>query len=329
MKVLFIGGTGIISSACSQLALDRGMELYLLNRGQSIRAVPAGAQVLHADIHDTRSVHQALKDRKFDTVVDWVAYTPDQVKTDIELFRGRTDQYVFISSASAYQKPLAGLPITESTILANPYWEYSRNKIACEELLVKTYREEQFPITIVRPSHTYDPSTLPMHGGWTVIERMLKGKPVIVHGDGTSLWTLTHHKDFAKGFVGLLGNPHTIGEAYHITSDESITWNQIHELLAHAAGVSAKIIHIPSDRISQYDADWGAGLLGDKAFSVIFDNRKIKRLVPDFSATIPFAQGAREIITWYGADPARRKVDAAVDQLFDRIITDYEKSAPR
>ena len=329
MKVLFIGGTGIISSACSQLALERGIELYLLNRGQSTRPIPAGAHVLHADIRDPQSVVKALGGHKFDSVVDWVAYTPQHVENDLELFRERTDQYVFISSASAYQKPIAGLPITESTVLANPFWEYSRNKIACEDLLVHAYRMQQFPMTIVRPSHTYDPTTLPMHGRWTVIERMLRGKKVIVHGDGTSLWTLTHHKDFAKGFLDLLGNPHTIGEAYHITSDESITWNQVFELLAHAAGVEAHIVHIPSERINLYDPDWGASLLGDKAFSVIFDNSKIKRLVPDFCAAIPFAQGAKEIIAWFMADPARRAVDPVFDKMIDRIIDDYEKSAPR
>ncbi len=329
MKVLFIGGTGIISSACSQLALDRDIELYLLNRGQSFRPTPAGAQVIYADIRNPESARSALQGMEFDAVVDWIAFVPDQVKIDLDLFRDRTGQYIFISSASAYQKPLSGLPITESTVLANPWWEYSRNKIACEELLVHTYREEQYPITIVRPSHTYDASLLPMEGGWTVVNRMLHGKPVIVHGDGTSLWTLTHNRDFAKGFIGLLGNSHAIGETVHITSDESLTWNQIFELTARAAGVKANIVHIPSDRIAEYDPAWGAGLLGDKAYSVIFDNSKIKRLVPDFCATIPFAQGVREIINWYQANPARQKVDTVFDQLCDRIISDYQSSSPK
>lgn len=329
MKVLFIGGTGIISSACSQLALDRNMELYLLNRGQSFRPTPAGARVINADIRDPESARNALKGMEFDAVVDWIAFVPEQVQADLDLFKGRTGQYVFISSASAYQKPLSGLPITESTPLANPYWQYSRNKIACEELLVHAYREEQTPFTIVRPSHTYDASLLPMEGGWTVVQRMLQGKPVIVHGDGTSLWTLTHNRDFAKGFVGLLGNNHAIGEAVQITSDESLTWNQIFELTARAVGVKANIVHIPSERIAEYDADWGAGLLGDKAYSVIFDNSKIKRLVPDYCASIPFAQGIREIIAWYQADVARQKVDATFDQLSDRIIDDYLKSSPK
>jgi nucleoside-diphosphate-sugar epimerase len=329
MKVLFVGGTGIISSACSQLALDRGLDLYLLNRGQSSRPIPAGAQVLHGDIRDPESVKKVLENRHFDSVVDWITFTPEQAETDIQLFKGHTDQFIFISSASVYQKPLAALPITESTVLENPFWEYSRNKIACEERLVHAYRQEQFPITIVRPSHTYDKTLLPMEGGWTIMDRMIKGKPVIVHGDGTSLWTLTHHRDFAKGFVGLLGNPHAIGEAVQITSDESLTWNQIFTYCAKAVGVTPKIVHIPSDRIAQYDPAWGAGLLGDKAYTVIFDNTKIKRLVPDYCATIPFARGVVEIMDWYMADESRRKVNPVLDQLCDRIISDYQSSAPK
>jgi nucleoside-diphosphate-sugar epimerase len=320
MKILFIGGTGIISSACSELALNRGLDLFLLNRGQSSRPIPEGAKVLRGDIRNPESVRSALGSQHFDAVVNWVTFTPDQLEIDLELFKDRTDQYIFISSASAYQKPLAGLPITESTVLENPFWEYSRNKIACEERLLKAYRQEHFPITIVRPSHTYDKTSLPMHGGWTTMDRMLQGKPVIVHGDGTSLWTLTHHRDFAKGFVGLLGNPHTLGEAVHITSDESITWNQIFEYLARPLGVTPHIVHIASDRIARYDPDWGAGLLGDKAYSVIFDNSKIKRLVPDFCATIPFARGAVEIVNWYQADASRRKIDPSINQLYDRMI---------
>lgn len=328
MKVLFIGGTGIISSACSQLALDRGIDLYLLNRGKTSRPIPNGAQVLLGDIREPATVQKAIGSQHFDTIVNWIAFTPDHIETDLHLFKERTDQYVFISSASAYQKPLAALPITESTVLENPFWEYSRNKIACEERLLQAYRQEKFPITIVRPSHTYDKTLLPMQGGWTVVERMLKGKKVIVHGDGTSLWTLTHHRDFAKGFVGLLGNPHAIGEAFHITSDESVTWNQIFEIVAKAAGATPHLVHIASERIAQYDPEWGAGLLGDKAYSVIFDNSKIKRLVPDFCATTPFARGAVEIVNYYLEDASRRKVDAAYDTLCDRIIADYENSAP-
>ena len=262
MKVLFIGGTGRISSACSRLAVERGIDLYLLNRGQTSRPIPDNVHILHGDIRDPASANSALDGHSFDTVVNWIAFTPEHVETDLALFRERTQQYIFISSASAYQKPLSALPITESTPLANPYWEYSRNKIACEELLMRAYREEGFPFTIVRPSHTYDRTMLPFSGDFTVIDRMRKGKKVIVHGDGTSLWVLTHHADFAKGFVALLGNNHAIGDAFHITSDELLTWNQIHEICARAAGTEADIVHIPSDLIAAYDPNWGAGLTG-------------------------------------------------------------------
>ena len=329
MKVLFIGGTGIISSACSRLALERGIDLYLLNRGQSSRPLPDGARVLHGDIHDPASARAALGDLHFDAVVDWIVFTPEQLEADLELFRGRTGQYVFISSASAYQTPPVALPVTEGTLLDNPYWQYSRNKIACEERLVRAYREEKFPITIVRPSHTYDERLLPFQGGWTVIERMLEGRPVIVHGDGTSLWTMTHNTDFAKGFVPLLGNPQAMGNAFQITSDESLTWNQIFEIFGQAAGVKPRLVHVPSDLIAAYDAEWGAGLLGDKAHSMVFDNTRIKRLVPDFACTVPFARGAEEIIAWYMADPARRTVDPAFDALCDRIIDAVQGAYPQ
>ncbi|MEJ2749414.1 MAG: SDR family oxidoreductase [Anaerolineae bacterium] len=329
MKVLFIGGTGIISSACSQLAVERGIDLYLLNRGQSARPVPVGAKVLTADINHLDAVQAALADHTFDAVVDWIAFVPEQIERDINLFRGRTGQYVFISSASAYQTPPASLPITESTMLDNPAWEYSRNKIACEERLVRAYRDEKFPMTIVRPSHTYDRTLLPFTGRYTVINRMRQGRKVIVHGDGTSLWTLTHHADFAKAFVSLLGHPRAIGDVFHITSDEWLSWNQIFAIMAHAAGVDApQLVHIPSDFIAAFNPDWGAGLLGDKMHSMIFDNSKIKRLVPDFAATIPFVQGAAEIMAWYDADPARQTVDEALDRQMDQIIAAYEAAWP-
>ena len=329
MKVLFIGGTGIISSASSKLAIDKGIDLYLLNRGQSFRPVPAGAKVLNGDIRDPKSARAALGNHNFDAVVNWVNFTADQIESDLELFRGRTGQYVFISSASAYQTPVSTLPITESTLLDNPYWLYSRNKIACEERLVRAFREEKFPYTIVRPSHTYDCTLLPMEGGWTTVDRMLRGEKVIVHGDGTSLWTMTHHADFAKGFVGLLGNRHAIGDAIQITSDEWLTWNQIFEWIGEAAGVKPDMVHIPSDLIAAYDPEWGDGLFGDKMHSSVFDNSKIKKLVPDFSATIPFSMGVREVIAWYRADPMRQKIDAAFNQTCDRILTAYQSAWPK
>ena len=330
MKVLFIGGTGIISSACSQLAIERGIDLYLLNRGSTTkRPVPEGAKILHGDIRDMQSASAALQGMSFDAVVDWVAFTTQHIQTDLDLFRGRAGQFVFISSASAYQTPPGSLPVTESTLLDNPFWQYSRNKIACEEMLVRAYRGERFPATIVRPSHTYDKTLLPFDGGYTVVDRMRKGKKVVVHGDGTSLWTLTHHTDFAVAFVGLLGHPAAVGESYQITSDEWLSWNQIYEITARAAGTEARMAHIPSELINAYDPDWGAGLLGDKAHSMIFDNTKIKRLVPEYKARIPYVQGAAEIMAWYDADPARRTVDEGMDRLMDELIARYESIWPK
>ncbi len=328
MKVLFIGGTGVISSACSQLAVERGMELYLLNRGQTSRPIPEGARVLRGDIRDSESARNALGDSEFDVVVNWIAFTPEHVEADIELFQGRTGQYIFISSASVYQTPPARLPVIESTPLDNPFWDYSRAKIACEEWLVRAYRDERFPMTIVRPSHTYDRTKLPVFGGYTVIDRMRKGKKVIVHGDGTSLWVLTHHTDFAKGFVGLLGNNHAIGEVFQITSDEVLTWNQIFDTLARAAGAKMQVVHVPSDFIAAFDPEWGAGLLGDKSHSMIFDNSKIKSTVPDFAATIPYSWGAEEQIVWYEGDPQRQVIDDKLDRLMDEIIEAYESAWP-
>lgn len=328
MKALFIGGTGNISSACSQLALERGVELYLLNRGQSLRPLPEGARVLNADIRDPNAVREALGSMRFDVVADFIAFTPQHIETDLQLFRGRTGQYFFISSASAYQTPPATLPVTEAAILDNPVWQYSRDKAACEERLLRAYREEKFPFTVVRPSHTYSAVYVPVHGNWTTIDRMLRGLPVIVHGDGTSLWTLTHSSDFAKGFVGLMGNSHAIGEVYHITSDEWLTWNQIHEILASAAGVQPELVHVPSDLIAVYDPIWGESLLGDKAHSFILDNSKIKRVVPDFMCTTPFSRGAEEIIAWHRANPARQQVDENFNAICERILRAYAKAWP-
>jgi len=322
LRVLFIGGSGVISSACSRVAVDSGIELSVLNRGRStVRPLPPGVNRLRADIREPASVRDEIRDRDFDAVVDWVAFTPEHVRTDIELFRGRTGQYVFISSASAYQTPPARMPVTESTPLRNPYWQYSRDKIACEDALVAAYRAEGFPATIVRPSHTYDMTLVPFDGGWTVLGRMLAGKPVIVHGDGTSLWTLTHHDDFARAFVPLLGHPRTRGEAIHITSDDVLTWNQIAETLAAVLGVTARLVHVPSDAIAAADPEWGAGLLGDKAHSMVFDNAKLRGIVPGWRAVIPFEQGARQIAEWYLAEPARQVTDQALDAVMDKLAT--------
>ncbi|HET7477708.1 MAG TPA: NAD-dependent epimerase/dehydratase family protein [Dermatophilaceae bacterium] len=321
MRVLFVGGSGIISSACADLAVRRGMDLTVLNRGEStLRPLPAGVTVLRGDIYDRDSARAALGSLEFDAVVDWVAFGAEDVRRDIELFAGRTGQFVFISSASAYQTPPSRLPVTESTPLRNPHWEYSRNKIAAEDVLVAAYRERAFPATIVRPSHTYDRTSVPFDGGWTVPARMLAGREVVVHGDGTSLWTLTHHTDFARGFVPLLGNPRTLGEAFHITGDDVLTWDRIAWCLAGALGVEPRIVHVPSDAVAALDPGWGAGLLGDKAHSMVFDTAKIRSVAPDFATTVRFEEGAREIAAWHLADPGRQRVDDRLDAVMDRLV---------
>jgi nucleoside-diphosphate-sugar epimerase len=325
-RVLFIGGTGVISAACAWQAVEAGFDLSVMNRGTtSVRPVPPGVRVLVADVRDQQSVREVLGDREFDVVVDYIAFTPDQVRADLGLLRGRVGQYVFISSASAYQTPPARLPILESTPLRNPYWQYSRDKIACEDLLVRAYREEGFPVTIVRPSHTYDRTLVPFEGGWTVIDRMRRGAAIVVHGDGTSPWTLTHHTDFARAFTGLLGEPRAIGDSFHITSDEALTWNQIARMLSEAAGAGAapRIVHVPSEAVAAVDPDWGASLLGDKAHALVFDNSKIKSLVPGWAATVPFWRGAREIIEWHDADTGRCHVDSRLDAAMDRLVEVY------
>jgi nucleoside-diphosphate-sugar epimerase len=320
LSILFIGGTGIISSACAARAVEAGHDLTVLNRGRTpLRPLPEGARPLRADIRDPEAVRSALAGREYDVVVDFVAYTPEHVRTDVDLFAGRVGQYVFISSASAYQKPPARLPIVESTPLRNPYWAYSRDKIACEDVLVAAYRDSGFPVTIVRPSHTYDRTSVPLTGGWTAVDRMRRGLPVVVHGDGTSLWTLTHHTDFAKAFVGLLGRPQAIGDSFHITSDEVLTWNQIYAAMAAAAGVEPRLVHVASETIAAAEPRLAGPLLGDKAHSVIFDNTKVKALVPDYVATVPFSQGAQEIVEWYDAHPEHQVVDERTDALFDKL----------
>jgi len=327
LRVLFIGGSGVISSACAREAVAAEIDLYVLNRGQSTaRPLPAGVTQLRADVRNPASVRDVIGDLAFDSVVDWVAFTTEHVRSDIDLFRGRTGQYVFISSASAYQTPPSRLPVTESTPLRNPFWQYSRDKIACEDLLVAEYRATGFPATIVRPSHTYDQTLVPFGGKWTTLGRMLAGKPVIVHGDGTSLWTMTHNSDFARGFVPLLGHPRTLGEAFQITSDDVLTWDQIAHALAAALGVTARLVHVPSDVIAAADPDWGASLLGDKAHSMVFDNSKLRSVVPGWRAVVPFERGAREIAAWYLADPKRQLADEKLDALMDKLAADYAVS---
>lgn len=324
MKVLFIGGTGNISSACSELAISRGIELYHLNRGKSagIRNV-TGMKTIISDIRNFEETQQALQGYSFDVVVDFIAFVPEHIQNDINLFTGKTNQFVFISSASAYQTPPEKLPVTEETPLENPYWDYSRNKIACEDLLREAYKKNGFPYTIVRPSHTYDKTVFPVVGGYTVLHRMVQGLPVILHGDGTSIWTLTHHTDFAVGLVGLLGKAEAINEAYHITSDEWLTWNGIYSILAKELHVTPQIVHIPSEVIAKYNQTIGDGLLGDKAHSMIFDNSKIRKLVPDFNPTISFQQGATEIVKWYNENVHQQAPDEAITDFMDKIIREF------
>ena len=324
MKVLFIGGTGIISSACSELAISRGIDLYHLNRGETSSLRPiSGVKTLHADIRNFAETQAALGDHHFDVVVNWIAFTTEHVQFDIDMFTGRTKQYIHISTAALYETPPRKLPIREDTPLGNPYWEYARKKITAEDLLRKTYQERGFPYTIVRPSHTYDKTLIPLQGGITTLMRLKQGLPVVSHGDGASIWTLTHHKDFAIGLVGLLGKLEAINEAYHITSDEWLSWDNIFHYMASALGVEPKLVHIPSEIIARYDPVFAEGLLGDKSHSMIFDNSKIKALVPDFSAEIPFEEGAKEIVAWYEADPQRQKVDPHLNTLFNMMIEDY------
>jgi len=336
MKLLFIAGTGLISSACSNLAVERGHELFLLNRSISRKyPAPKEAVILQADVHADLSVlSQVVADYRFDAVVDFLAFTPEDIHRDIALFKDRTGQFVFISSASAYQKPPRSYIINEQTPLENPFWEYSKGKIACEELLMKVYREDGFPVTIVRPSLTYGPSQIPLAGAswqhpYTVVDRIKRARKVIVPGDGTSLWVLTWNADFALGFLGLLGNEQAIGEAFHITSDEVLTWDQIFLGLYDAMGIEPNIIHIPSDLIAAYDPDSRGSLVGDKSNSVVFDNSKIKRFVPDFSCVVTWAEGIRRTLAWFDEDESRRTIDNEMNNSWDRIIAAYETGLPK
>ncbi len=325
MKALFIGGTGIISTAVSRQAVADGIDLYLLNRGLRPADLP-GVHRLIADVHKVEDVRAVLAEQRFDVVVDWIAYTPQDIRRDLSLFQGRIGQFVFISSASAYQKPPEQYIITESTPLSNPYWQYSRDKIACEEMLMRAYQDDGFPVTIVRPSLTYD-NLLPVAiGGWgsyTLADRIKAGRPIIIHGDGSSLWVVTHSEDFARGFLPLLGNSQAIGQAYHITSDEVLTWNEIYLTIAEALGVEAKVVHIPSEFIVRVAPELTGSLLGDKTWSVVFDNSKIKRIAPEYQAVIPLREGVRRALAWFDADASRRGVDDAVNAQMDRILAAY------
>jgi len=338
MKVLFIGGTGNISTAVSQLALSQGIDLYHLNRGKAEKEKLDGVKTLIADINQLNEVKLALHGHTWDVVVNWIAFVPEQIQRDFELFRGKTRQYIFISSASAYQKPLLHAKVDESTPLKNPYWLYSRNKIACEDLLNKLYRENDFPMTIVRPSHTYRnfvPSCFDSDHHYTLINRMLKGKPIVVPGTGLSRWTLTHADDFAKGFVGLMNHSAAIGHAFHITSDEKLTWDQIYNEIGAAVNCKPNLVHIPADILykltlkfngdQQKVEDIRGGLEGDKLTNVVFDNTKIKTFVPGFVATIPFHEGIRRSVKWFDENADRKIINEQSDAYMDWICKEWAK----
>ncbi len=331
LKVLFIGGTGNISSAVSSYCVNKGVDLYLLNRGNRKNNLD-GAKLLTADVNDPLQMTNVLQNHYWDVVVDWIAFEEKDINRDYELFRDKTKQYIFISSASCYQKPLSHPVVNESTPLANPYWQYSRNKIACELKLNSLYRENGFPITIVRPSLTYN-TVIPVPiGGWTeytIVDRIKKEKKIIVHGDGTSLWTITHADDFAVGIAGLFGHQQAIGNSFHITSDEILTWNQIYNALAIAVGAEANIVHIPSDLLGLYKEELIGSLVGDKAVSVIFDNSKIKKFVPEYKAVIPFSKGIRRTLDWFEAEPERMIIKQETNDFMDKVISNYEACFPK
>ncbi|MCX7772129.1 MAG: SDR family oxidoreductase [Clostridia bacterium] len=329
MKALFIGGTGVISTAVSRLALEMGIELYLFNRNTRTGFTPEGARLIQGDIRNEAEAKEILKDYFFDVVVDWIAFDTTNVGVDLRLFKGKTKQYMFISSASAYQKPLENFRITEETPMVNPYWEYSRNKIACEDLLFSEYRQNGFPVTIIRPSHTYGVTSIPCiynsrKSTWSIVERMKRGKKIVIPGDGTSLWVVTHNSDFAKAFVGLMGNPKAIGEAIHITSDEVLSWNQLTEQLGEAVGVKPELYHVSTDFFTACIPDRFSELVGDKINSVCFDNTKVKSMVTDYEAITPFRQGIKETIAWYEKHPELCWLDEEWDAECDRIIEAHE-----
>jgi nucleoside-diphosphate-sugar epimerase len=333
MKILFIGGTGLISTACTRRAAEMGLDLTLLNRGRRSVEIPPGVRILQADIKEPEQVQRALADESFDSVVNWIAFKPEDIQRDVELFSGRTGQYVFISSASVYQKPATHHVITESTPLANPHWQYSRNKIASEEALLAALRDTGFPATIVRPSLTYGDWMIPLafqswRKQWTVVDRMLRGERIIVPGDGTSLWVTTHNTDFAKGLLPLLGNIQTIGHSFHITTDEVLTWDQHYRIVGRAVGVEPQLVHVPSDLLAAFEPSQEGNLLGDKAISVVFDNSKLKTFVPDYCATTTLASGVAQSVAWYRADPERQQIDEDFNRLCDRILAAMDSIRP-
>lgn len=332
MKILFIGGTGTISMAITRLLAKQGHDLYLLNRGTRNDEIPSGVKTIIADISNEEETAKKLEGMTFDCVGEFIGFVPEQLQRDFRLFKDKTKQFIYISSASAYQKPPKGYVITEETPLENPYWEYSRNKIACEKLLMDLYRNEGFPVTIVRPSHTYDERSVPLGvhgngGSWQVVKRIKEGKQVIIHGDGTSLWTITHNSDFAKAYVGLIGNPKAIGEAFQITTDESVSWNEIYGAIAEALGVELKPYYVSSQTLVDMSSyDFLGSLIGDKSNSVVFDNSKVKALVPDFRAEVSAKEGIRMTVQNVLSHPEYQNEDKEFDEWCDRVICTLENA---
>lgn len=317
MKVLFIGGTGTISSACSEYCIKKGHELFLYNRAQSIRKPAEGANVIEGDYKNRKLTSSLLNNKYFDIIVNWLAFTPEDIDFDINLFRDNVGHYFFISSATVYKRPASAIPITEAEPLENNGFDYPKNKILCE---LRLHKEDRFPFTIIRPSHTYDKATIPMDGGYTTLHRLMHGERILLHGEGTALWTLTSNKDFAKGLVGLFGNKNSIREAFHITSDEALNWNQIIDCFAQQFNVNPLLAYLPSHVIDKYDKNWGNAILGDKTFSCVFDNSKIKSFVPDFSCNIPFAEGVKEICDWYSSEDNHFEIDPVMNEKIDNMI---------
>ena len=329
LQVLFIGGNGTISAAVSRQAVAAGMDLTLLTRGQSHGRPPIlGCRQLTGDATDPASIKHAIGGRRWDVVVNFQVFDGLQAEQQVEVFTGRTGQYIFISSAAAYQKPVPSWPIVESTLLANPFWSYARGKIDAEHVFTSAHAKGRLPVTIVRPAHTYDCRLIPLPGGWTTLHRMHSGLPIVIHGDGTSIWTLTHHEDFAVGLLGLFGLPAAIGQAVHITSDMVQTWDQIARDFGAPLGVEPDIVHIASESIARVIPEWGEPLLGDWSHSEIYDNSKIKSLVPYFVAKRPFSSGAREIVSWYQEDPGRQHVDAELNSAIDTLIDRFGTRSP-
>ncbi len=327
MRVLFIGGSGNISTECTEAAIRHGLEVSVLTRGRS--EVPREATSIIGDVTDRAMLAPLVRGGKFDVVVDFLCYEPSTAAASVAACDGKVGQYVFLSSASVYQKPPRSHRISEATPLGNPFWGYARDKIACEDVFLDAYRKSGFPVTIVRPSHTYGHTWIPtafVSADFTVAARMLAGKPFVVPGDGQALWTITHARDFAVGLTGLLGKPASIGEAFTITGDEALTWDEIHQAVAAALGVEPRMVHIPSGFIDAVDPAMGERLLGDKAYTSLFDCSKVKRIVPELRTTIPFAQGVKESVAWRLADPARMTVDGIMDGRIDRILSAWERT---